>query len=79
MYYKGDKFIFISKLHAHVFVINLVPSCYVITNCNGYPIGNVSTTFSECCTSLSGVSFELESQCRLCPTSGQYVNFYCNP
>ena len=60
------------KINMHeTLIINLVPSCYVSTNCNGNPIGNVSTTFFECCTSLSGVSFELEKQCRMCPTSGK--------
>ena len=70
--YNGDEIIFISQLRTCIciYYINLVPSCYVNTNCNGNPIGNVATTFSECCTILSGVSFELERQCRMCPTSG---------
>ena len=57
-------------------IITTVPSCYVSTSCDGNPIGNISTTFFECCTSLSGVSFELERQCRRCPSSGMYCYIY---
>ena len=56
-----------------LFIITVVPSCYVRTNCRGSTVGNSSTTFSECCTQLSGVSFELERQCRMCPASGMYT------
>ena len=54
-------------------IVAVVPSCYVGTNCGGRTVGNISTTFSECCTRLSGVSFELERQCKMCPTSGMYI------
>lgn len=49
----------------------VVPSCYVTPTCSGEPL-NVSLTFSECCLSSAGVSYDLDGRCQPCLPTSKY-------